>query len=1054
MAYHRKKVIGLIIFTVLMVMSVPAFAQSHVSIPTERSTVDSNWDISFHPEMGDDYLRELEANNKIGESSTPKAFPTNSLTNGTGDIRLPVGQQVAKIEVAEDGIYEIGYDDLLNAGISISNISPTSIQMLHRGFTVATQFVGDGDDLFESGEMIRFYGESVTNLPRLERQYLNYNVYWLWVNGTQATIQTVANPTGYTPVNNFRSIVTLEEENHWFATWTDKWYLFPNEPDAWFMDRLVKGTQETITGTYAVDLPHVDPTGTDARWTVEVSSRTHTVVSNMPRPHRVEIFLNNASSLSGSQEWYSLRNTNIIATVPASQIVSGFNDVHVVVAGITDGTGKGKSYIYPNRITAEYDRLLVADANELKFGDAVGGDHEFNITGYTETDAGKILAWNITDPLAPVAIELDSADLNAGTLRLASSHTANAQFVATTTNNLLTPVNITNYTPTNITPAGGADWVAISHANFLAQSNQLAQHRSQPAQGSLQTHVVDIEEITNQYGYGLALPEAIRAYLREGLAWDTPIKYVLLVGDANLNPRQIDCQFACMAGFNDHQETFVPTDLAFVDRFQGLIPTDTSIAFLTGDDTILDVAIGRLPVRTSDEAQNIVDKIIHYEQNLLNPSEWMERILYISDNRDSAGDFCNENQLAGERLPETFTQNHFCLPSRASATQIADLRTNLFDQINNEGSLILNYRGHGYPTHWANERIMTRDDASLWQNPDPLIIITADCLDGFFALPGEVNQAMSETLLRLPNAGTAAHWASTGLGYLYEHKVLNDAFHDALFDIGDTRFGDGIRYAFEQYTISGQHSAELYAFNLQGDPAMHLMRPSLSIQSDSPAYAAPNEIVDIQLILNNHGVYPSQSTVYSSLDRSLTYISAESSTPMTVTVHQGEVEMNLAYPLGLADTTIVTLTVQMPNRLTTSSTPTVNTLSNITTINSEAHPGDESIETTITQTSCTPPESPTLSVSADGSDYLLNWTNSPNHYGYEIHQSDTPYFTSSNDTLIKSLGANKMSFSLRNIDISNAVFMVQATGCNAGINANSNTIMFFDFPLITDTTTP
>ena len=97
-----------------------------------------------------------------------------------------------------------------------------------------------------------------------------------------------------------------------------------------------------------------------------------------------------------------------------------------------------------------------------------------------------------------------------GTLRLGSSHAADATFIATTVANLHSPVSLTAYTASELTPAGGAEWVGISYGAFITETERLAAHRGLPENGGLTTAVIDVEEIVNQYGFGLRLPSAIR----------------------------------------------------------------------------------------------------------------------------------------------------------------------------------------------------------------------------------------------------------------------------------------------------------------------------------------------------------------------------------------------------------------------------------------------------------------------------------------------------------------------------------------------------------------
>ena len=1051
--FWRRSTRLIALFFVMIVLRVPAFAAPNNNPnPTPNSTPVEVWQENFHTQTDDESLLQFVEQSERDLPDAKVNITPISAMRGNGNMRLPVGQTLLKIEVAQAGIYQIQEWDWWDAGINPANINPHSLQLLHRGNPVAYQFIGDGNNSFDNGESLRFYGESVEDLPRLERQYVANNVYWLWANGTPTIAQTIGNPTGYPVAGSWRSKVTLEEENHWFATWSNKWHLFPNEPDAWFMDRLAKGAESTLTGSYDINLPHPAANGSDINLTVEVNSQTHPKVSGTFRPNVVEIQLNNSGSADATDSWYGIHNRNIQATLPASRIWGGTNSVQVTVAGIT--SANRKSTIYPNRITIEYDRQFVTDWEQFIFTDDQGGAKEFQISGFNNQPANEFVVWQINDPYQAQVITISDGDVNAGTIRVGSSHSAHTKFVATTTGKLLSPVQVSQYTPSNLTPSNGAEWLAISHANFMSQAQQLAAHRASTEFGGLSTHVVDIQDVINQYGYGLPLPSAIQDYLTEALTWQTPVQFVTLIGDSTDNPRHHTCTIGCMPNYNNHKPNFVPTVLAFVDRYQGMIPSDTALTFLTGNDTIPDVKLGRLSVQTPAQATAMIDKIIQFEQNLLTPEQWMKNVLFISDNTDNAGNFCQENLNAGTHLPNNLRQTHLCLPDNPTADDVTQLRTSFFNQLNS-GTLLINYRGHGFPDKWGHESIISKADAGSWGNSNrPLVTITADCLDGYFTLPG--SSSMSEDLLRLGNAGTAAHWSSTGLGLLHEHNVLHQNFYNALFNDGKTAIGDAINYAQLQYNAmmaSAPYSydvAELYAYTLQGDPAMQLMRPSLSVShyAANPS-AQAGEQLDLRVELSNYGVYPADSTIVEQLPAGLTYVGSSGSPNVTTSMSGDDVTISVDEPLGLYESVVVTITTQIdagihnPSPLVAQATASSPGL--------EAVPGDESAQALVWANGCLPPNAPSVTATQSNGQLQLNWLAGGGQEGYELHKlTGSATYYPSGYTHLTDLPAHATTYTDGLPNAGNATFYtLRATSCNGSAHTDANIIGAFSFDLLT-----
>lgn len=762
-------------------------------------------------------------------------------------VPLPLNKDVFKIAIRKDGIYEVTYADLVTAGMNVAAVNPATFQMMHRGEPVAFTFIGDADAQFEPGEKLRFYGFAFTG-PRADKMFIVDNIFWLWAGGTPTAIQTVANGTGlgYPAVTSFPSSVTAEPENYFFTTWTDQWPTFQDEPDSWYWDAIQQtAATPNLTKDYAVTLPYPLAGGPAATITTEFMSRESSTVSPGFTYSVRGSVLGNAPF--GTTSWQLNKDVRVAGTVPASQLQNGSNTIHFeFLTNVNISATPARMYL--NRITVDYQRELRATSNELFFNQPTVGQHEFQVAGFSTGDPAAMLVYDITNPRLPAQIPVAAGDIvnNGGvyTVKVGSNHGAGAQYLTTTTANILsldmetvvTPkVDMTKYVGTSLTPAsGGAKWLAIAHNSLLASANTMATFRS--TFSGLSTHVVDIQDVINQYGYGLPLPSAINAYLTTALATWTPTPgYLLLVGDATINPKNLDCPLLSVSEpvgcslWNKDEPNLVLTNLPFVDRFNGLIPSDFPYSLLVGNDLLPDIAIGRIPAANLTEANNVVNKIMAFETQRANtPQAWHNRILFVADNTDAGGNFCAENVTAGQAIPPAYTEIHLCLPNTSVAAK-TQLRTDMNTELVT-GVSILNYRGHGAVTNWANDSglgaILTSGDLAFWQNQDkPIVIVSADCLDGFFGWPNQ--QGLGETFLKmLAGKGTAAHWSSSGLGFSSEHTVLHTQFYNARFVANKDRIGDAANYAKEQYFLAGEHPAELYGFNLLGDPAMKIFAVS------------------------------------------------------------------------------------------------------------------------------------------------------------------------------------------------------------------------------------
>jgi len=248
---------------------------------------------------------------------------------------------------------------------------------------------------------------------------------------------------------------------------------------------------------------------------------------------------------------------------------------------------------------------------------------------------------------------------------------------------------------------------------------------------------------------------------------------------------------------------------------------------LVGNDLLPDIYIGRMPANTLSEANAMVQKTINYEnQRPDDLLEWQRNFLFVADDPDGGGNFCNENIHTSYNVPRgPYQQTHLCLPY-PTAVDTEALRLEMGKQVNDIGLSIMNFRGHGSATAWAGSsgspNILSEKDIDFWQNVGrPVVILSADCLDGYFIFTH--TSALGETFLRLSNRGSVAHWSSSGLGFSSEHSVLHANYYEGLFKYRYKELGKAINHAKIKYYQAGQFPSELYSFVLLGDPALKIL---------------------------------------------------------------------------------------------------------------------------------------------------------------------------------------------------------------------------------------
>lgn len=831
-------------------------------------------------------------------------------------LRIPESTPSYQFTLSDPGIYELSYAQLETAGFPVSIVNPHALTLMTQGNPVAYQVIGDNDTSFEENEAIRFMGADFIG-SKNEKLFIDETLYWLWADdnaGGSGVIDAISAPhASATPLNIVSKYLLIEPDNTFSSTLTDDWDTFENEFDVWYWTKVNKVGAQPLTRTLDIELasPANTVPNATADLTVEVLTKNNT------HPHVMAVSINN----DGWQEpdsWEGTRSEDLNQTVNASALQDGTNELNLHI--FTAGTDR----FYLNNAEIAYDAFVATKDMPMQFGIKTAGSYDLTIQN-DGRDPASLIMWDITDPNQPLAIDMNTATVTAETITLPVTAPENAQFFLTATDIMQSVSEIKTMVANDIQPDTGAEWLAITHADFMTETIRLADYRQSVSGYS--TYVIDVDEIYQQYGFGYRTPHAIQSYLKTTMSWSTPPKFVVLVGDATFNPLQKECS-GCGVWPTD-EVTYIPTFLLPIDRFAGGTVTDHPFSTLIGDDAIPDVPVGRLPVSSLEEANILINKIITYESNLNNPDLRANDLVFTADKTDTAGPFCTTLHHYEAYLPDGFDIDINCMDEMPKE----EVRAELFRNIE-EGVLISQYTGHGSVGGWG-VGILGRDDIAQLNNIDkPFVQISGNCVDGHFAYPGK--PALADALLVAPNGGTASHWGATTYGFLPEHDFLHGRFFDAVFDENILTMGEAIQYAkVKALEWQWMYEGQVYASTLLGDPAMKVMNAdmALSVGADSTQYA-DSGVVTVTVLAANAGVLPTVSTLDVSVPQGATLLgNPTASVPVTVTSTANGVVIETQERVGFTEAVTVEMVVQVD-------APLNSEIENFVTVQISA-PGDE-----------------------------------------------------------------------------------------------------------------
>lgn len=664
-------------------------------------------------------------------------------------------QPAARIRVSREGIVRVTRAQLAAAGFDPG--SDAKVLSLYNDATEVPLAIGDGGDgRWDAGDHFEFYAYG------LDTTYSGTRTYWLLAGHNGLRFKPKSRVKGAAAAgSSFTHTVELKERFIFFSA-------MANAPDRDSFYGPVLYYDPAVQ-TFAIS--NVAADGGPA--VIKVVAQGATL-----QQHRIAVTLNGAAL--GTLEFFGQASGEATFTIPAASLRQGTNELRLTAkAGAND-----ISFLDYVRIT--YPHTYAADGDVLRF--PVTGTTERTVTGFS---SGDIRVVDVTDPRDPREVE-SRVTANGGTYAVSVIPFDKGERVlyATTTRVLDAPQSITANAPSTLGDRhNSADFVILTSAAFRDELTPLADKRN--GEG-VQTLVVDVEDVYDEFGYGAKSPDAIREFLKYAQTeWRRGPRYAMLVGDASFDPRNY-------IGYGDFDH--VPT--RFVPTAWMKAASDDALADFDGDGDA-DIAIGRLPVRTVAEARTVVEKIVGYAPDAA------PRTLMVVDKDDKSFSFRAAATRVAAAVPQDIAVQRFEINSSKDRTALVSAM--------NSRPLIVNYVGHGSIEGWSNTGVLSSaQSAAMRGSGSTPFVVAMACLNAYFAEPDVTS--LGEALLHVPDGGAVAVWASSGMADAPAQEDVNAALYRILAADPAIRLGDLVLRAKAATTDQAVRAT----WNLLGDPTLRL----------------------------------------------------------------------------------------------------------------------------------------------------------------------------------------------------------------------------------------
>ncbi len=745
-----------------------------------------------------------------------------------------------RLETPEEGIYKIDRAYLQTLGVNVSGIDPRKLRIFgYGGYSLpedvlfsksngpvenAILVVGEQDGVFDASDYILFYGRQTEfweystdqlKIVRIKQPYSKKNYYWLNVgstNGKRITNSPSLNISNASIQQSTLAFKSYDKDSINIGK-TGRDYIGDQ------LDNSSKNSSRIFLNTLNGVLPN-----NPINYRFRIINLSQSGVSFRIDESGSQIY---SSSIYGKVKFqFGIENIGQSSyTGTLSQERSNLK------FSITSGSLDALLAI--DYFEIEYRKTLAAVADNLIFfSKDTTANIDYTLSNFSNSN---IQVFDVTD-FSNIK-NISNGTISGGQFRFQASALKNnvRKYLAVNSSAYKTPASGVKVTLPDLRGnTAGSEMIVISPRDFKTQAAQYVAYRSGQSPNKLSTQVFYVDDIMNEFSGGVLDPTAIRDFIKFAYDnWKIKPYYVLLFGDGDydyLNSEKL--------GKNFIPSYQTPESFDEISSY----PMDDYYTRVSGSDKKIDLTIGRMNVQTTQEAETVVNKIITYETGL-EKGLWRNKITLVADDGPAAaGDddgsvhTYQSEYLAGAKIPQYFDLNKIYLAAyptvyTGSGRRKPEVNKAIINAVNN-GTLILNWVGHGNPGVWAHESVFEKiTTIPQLKNPNYFFLTAATCDFGKYDDPSV--QSSTEIMNNKKDAGSIAAFTAARVVYSSANAEINEAFYTNLFSTRESNnlpVRIGKAYFLTKQFLFYENDQK---FHLFGDPALRLAEPQFQATIDS-----------------------------------------------------------------------------------------------------------------------------------------------------------------------------------------------------------------------------
>jgi hypothetical protein len=768
---------------------------------------------------------------KKGESSSPGSA-LNIDNSEAVSLWFEPGKTYYKLSVSAEGLYRVTPKFIIENGIIPETFDPKTIKVLNRGAEIPVYVSGENDGRFDPGDYMVFYGDFNRGDSTYYDWYTDENIYWFTWGGSDGQRMNIVDGSPGTEPESVGFIDTLHfESEEFFFDGFDFDAISQTEfvdGERWYWRRLSPAFGLSRILNFTVSQLNINQDSIGFRFAFKGYTHSHENVSGEEHHISLSVNDNQIRDLLFSGTIDTILNVSVSAGI----ISEGSNTLtleSIQTETVIDG-------VLFDWFEVSYNRLYSAENNHISYYKQIVNGQLFRINGF---DSDSIITVDINSHRlienASIVPEngkftLEFTDLNPG-------HT---RYLSYGKSSLLQPESIESFEFPNLRDHNrGADYLIISHRNFENAAGEIANYRDADFVNG--TEVVFVDEIYNEFSYGIKDAHAIRDFVSSTKYWSVFPEYLLLLGDASWDVKLND--------IDSKNVDYVPS--------YGVPASDLWFTYTDGtDDIIPDMYVGRIPIKSESEFSDVIAKIRDYENTEI--GSWMKHLVFLNGGvgiveqgwikQSSFGIGANyiwSHPFAGETVM-------FNKTSKAPIDY--SFKNDIINEVN-RGTIWLNAMGHAS----GLENDINFGNVNDLNNSVYPFMVSLSCNTGRFSNPKITS--LSEQYLLSGGRGAIAYFGTTGWGDLFKDISLQNNLFRAVFEDTIHTLSKAIIQAKSELGTSQSDLNYVGQHTYLGDPALKLKilnGPDFGITEGDIIFADQtpsenNKTLDITVRVRNYG---------------------------------------------------------------------------------------------------------------------------------------------------------------------------------------------------------